>query len=156
MFHKTNCVWSSFFQIEIYIWKLKVTHGESIGYSRRNQTLRENMKKTQILIFFSGLGKLEHELIYWFTTIKSQMAKKQFKETRKKQYLLLLRQMVKKYQWVTTMKMINSLKDLFWQIATINIFLTDSIFHPKLVFSQIICNCLKQLADSPWVTKRTT
>ena len=41
------------------------------------------MKKTQILIFFSGLGKLEHELIYWFTTIKSQIAKKHFKETRK-------------------------------------------------------------------------
>ena len=64
--------------------------------------------------------------------------------------------------WVTIMKIIKKswkgifLKVRFWQIGTINIFWTSSIFHPKLVFSQIICNCIKQLAESPWVTKRTT
>ena len=32
-------------ETEIYIWKLNVTHGELIGYSRRIQRLGENMKK---------------------------------------------------------------------------------------------------------------
>ena len=102
-------------------------------------------------------------MIYWLTTIKSQIAKKHSNKTRKNNiYCCNKENGKKKSPWVTTMKMIKKswkgifLKVHFWQIGTINIFWTGSIFHPKLVLSQFMCNCIKQLAESPWVTKRTT
>ena len=42
------------------------------------------MNKTHILIIFSGFGELGHLMIYWLTTIKSQIAKKHSNKTRKK------------------------------------------------------------------------
>ena len=54
------------------------------------------MNKTHILINFSGFGELGHLMIYWLTTIKSQIAKKHSNKTRKNLFVAARKKMVKK------------------------------------------------------------
>ena len=56
-------------------------------------------------------------MIYWLTTIKSQIAKKHSNKTRKTIFIAATKKMVKK---ISVKGII--LKVHFWQIGTINIF----------------------------------
>ena len=74
------------------------------GYSRRidwlltekPKTKGKHEQNTHFNKFFSGFGELGHLMIYWLTTIKSQIAKKHSIKTRKKKFVAARKKMVKK------------------------------------------------------------
>ena len=56
-------------------------------------------------------------MIYWLTTIKSQIARKTFKQNLKKKktiFVAAMKKMVKKFLWVATMKKKKSPKRIYF------------------------------------------